>query len=115
VIVPGVAAALANGDLARVGTLVDRSQALAEQALENQVPETIHLARSARELGAHAASAFGAGFGGAVWSMAPAEGAQEFVARWRADYEAAFPLRRGRTTFIVTRPGPPAGSGDPRD
>jgi galactokinase len=114
VIVPGVAAALAAGDLQRMGTLVDRSQALAEQALENQVPETIHLARSARELGAHAASAFGAGFGGAVWTMTPAEGAQEFVVRWRAAYEAAFPAKRGKTTFVVTRPGPPAGSGDSR-
>lgn len=111
-IVPGVADALRTAELSRIGTLVDRSQALAEQALENQVPETIHLARSARELGAHAASAFGAGFGGAVWAMSPAVGAQEFVGRWRVAYETAFPARRGKTTFIVTRPGPPAGSGD---
>jgi galactokinase len=44
-----------------LGVLVDRSQAMAESILRNQVPETIHLARSARELGAVAASAFGAG------------------------------------------------------
>ena len=44
------------------GSLVDRSMALATTALGNQVPETIYLARRARELGAVAASAFGAGF-----------------------------------------------------
>src|SRR5262249_41452185 len=63
-IVPGVSDAFRARDLDRLGILVDRSQALAERALENQVPETIALARLARERGAAAASAFGAGFGG---------------------------------------------------
>ena len=114
VIVPGVADALRAGDLARVGVLVDRSQTLAEQALENQVPETIHLARSARELGAVAASAFGAGFGGAVWAMAPLSRAAEFAAAWRASMCAAFPSRASRALFVVTAPSGPArvGRGD---
>ena len=55
--------------MAAFGDLVDRSQQLAERRLGNQVPETIELARSARELGARAASAFGAGFGGSVWAL----------------------------------------------
>ncbi|MES2124718.1 MAG: galactokinase family protein, partial [Gemmatimonadota bacterium] len=68
-IIPGVVAALAAGDFATVGALVDRSQWLAETALRNQVPETMHLTRRARALGAAAASAFGAGFGGSVWAL----------------------------------------------
>jgi galactokinase len=110
-IVPGVADALRARDLVRAGALVDRSQELAEHALENQVPETIHLARSARELGAVAASAFGAGFGGAVWAMTPAAGAEDFLTRWRLSYAAAFPARASRARFLITHPGPPAGSG----
>jgi len=97
-------------DRARLGTLVDRSQSLAEQALENQVPETIHLARSARELGAVAASAFGAGFGGAVWAMVPAAGSDTFAQRWRESYINAFPARAAVARFVTTRPGPPAGT-----
>src|SRR4029079_1916668 len=56
--------ALARGDLDRLGRLVDESQAGAERLLGNQVPETIALARAARELGALAASAVGAGLWG---------------------------------------------------
>ena len=67
-----------------MGTLVDRSMSLATTALGNQVPETIFLARRAREIGAAAASAFGAGFGGAVWAMVRASDADGFIARWRA-------------------------------
>ena len=50
-------------------SLVDQSQAATEQLLGNQVPETVWLAREARGLGAIAASAFGAGFGGSVWAL----------------------------------------------
>jgi galactokinase len=111
-IVPGVADALRAGELARVGSLVDRSQALAERALENQVPETIHLARSARELGAVAASAFGAGFGGAVWAMVPSAQATDFEGQWRESFEVAFPTRARRALFIVTAPSAPARRSD---
>lgn len=111
VIVPGVADAFRGRDLARIGTLVDRSQALAEQALENQVPETIALARLAREGGAVAASAFGAGFGGAVWAMVARDGAGQFADDWKAAYAAAFPERAARSRFLLTAPSAPAGSG----
>ena len=110
VIVPGVAEALRVRDLARMGSLVDRSQSLAEEALENQVPETIHLCRSARELGAHAASAFGAGFGGAVWAMAPADSTDDFIESWQRAYAQAFPARAQQARFLVTRPSAPAGA-----
>ena len=108
VIVPAVADAFRARDLARLGALVDRSQALAEQALENQVPETIALARLARAHGAAAASAFGAGFGGAVWAMVPGSAAEPFIAAWRAAYAEEFPSRAARSRFLLTAPGAPA-------
>ena len=108
VIVPGVGDAMRDGDLAALGALVDRSMAMAEQALSNQVPETSFLARAAREGGAVAASAFGAGFGGAVWAMVRTADADAFVAAWRAAYADAFPRRAARAHWLVTRPGGPA-------
>jgi galactokinase len=114
-IVPGVAEALRTGDLARVGALVDRSQALAEHALENQIPETVHLAQTARALGADAASAFGAGFGGAVWAMVPAASIEDFLDRWRAAYVSTFPSRAAKAKFLQTMPGPPAREVSRRD
>jgi galactokinase len=108
VIVPGVGDAIRDRDWGALGALVDRSQELAERVLGNQVPETIHLAREARALGAVAASAFGAGFGGAVWAMIPRDDAERFMAAWRAGYERAFPGRRSRARWEVTRPAGPA-------
>jgi galactokinase len=102
VIVPGVGDAIRDRDWSALGTLVDRSQALAESVLKNQVPETIHLAHSAREFGAVAASAFGAGFGGAVWAMVPRDDATRFLAGWRESYERTFPNRRSRAKWAIT-------------
>lgn len=108
VIVPGVAAALAARDFAKLGQLVDRSQRLAESALENQVPETIALQQRARALGAVAASAFGAGFGGAVWAMVRGAEATHFIAEWEARYRTDFPQMPRRVArgakFLLTRP-----------
>jgi galactokinase len=78
--------------------------------LGNQVPETIALAQSARELGAVAASAFGAGFGGSVYALVDTAGAEEFRHRWVKAYSAAFPNRGTDATFFVTRAEPPATS-----
>ncbi|APX33852.1 galactokinase [Brachybacterium sp. P6-10-X1] len=103
-IVPAASDALEEGDLAEFGRLVDLSQAGAESGLRNQVPETIALQRLARDNGAHAASAFGAGFGGSVWALVPADGAEQFAADWSAAFRAAHPDRRDATTAI-TRPG----------
>jgi galactokinase len=102
VIVPGVGDALVSGDFGRLGALVDRSQSLAEQVLGNQVPETVFLAREARTLGAVAASAFGAGFGGAVWAMVARHEFEDFLARWRAAYEHAFPKHVVRARWLIT-------------
>jgi galactokinase len=107
-IIPAAGDALARGDLAALGALVDRSQAGAERGLHNQIPETIHLARSARELGAVAASAFGAGFGGSVWAMVPEPRAEDFARDWMRRYAAAFPGAAAAARSLVTRPGPAA-------
>jgi galactokinase len=108
VIVPGVGDAFRSGDLAALGALVDRSMAMAERALRNQVPETSFLTRAARDRGAAAASAFGAGFGGAVWTMIETATADVFLDGWRAAYVEAFPERREKSQWLVTRPGGPA-------
>jgi galactokinase len=108
VIVPGVGDAIRDRDWRTLGSLVDRSQSLAERVLRNQESETIHLARSARERGAVAASAFGAGFGGAVWAMIPRNDSERFMAAWRAGYEGAFPGRRARARWSLTMPAGPA-------
>ena len=107
-IIPAVGDALDRRDLGAVGAWVDRSQQAAERLLGNQVPETVMLARAAREQGALAASAFGAGFGGSVWAMVRAEDADVFASRWAERYGAAFPARAAGSQFFVTRPGPPA-------
>lgn len=107
-IVPAAADALAAGDLDRFGELVDRSQALAEELLGNQVPETVQLARSARELGAAAASAFGAGFGGSVWALVPTSDVVVFLDEWRARYIDAFPGRTSDADFFTSPAAPPA-------
>lgn len=105
-IVPAAGEALAQGDMERFGALVDRSQHNAERWLGNQVAETIALARSARALGAAAASAFGAGFGGSVWALVRSDEADDFLERWSNDYREAFPARAARAEFFTTRPGP---------
>ena len=107
-IVRAAADALARRDLVSLGALIDQSQANAERLLGNQIPETIALARSARELGATAASAFGAGFGGSVYALVRVGDADDFRARWMSRYAQAFPHRMAEATVFVTRAGPPA-------
>lgn len=103
-IVPGAADALTARDWAAFASWVQRSQALADEALGNQVPETRHLAARAAPLGAVAASAFGAGFGGSVWALVERERAAAFRAAWQADYRRAFPRRSARAAWYITRP-----------
>jgi galactokinase len=104
-IVPGAVERLRAGDYAGFGGIVDRSQALAERLLENQVPATIDLQRSARVLGALAASAFGGGFGGSVWALVRAADAPSFIERWAAEYRRAHPEYADRAEFFATAPG----------
>lgn len=102
------AAALGNGDVELFGQYVDQSQELTDTLLGNQVDETRDLARLAREQGALAASAFGAGFGGSVWALVGREEAPDLQRRWRRCYAEAYPTRAEHSEFFVTSPGPAA-------
>ena len=106
-LVPAATAALAARDLERFGTLVDESQHAAERWLDNQIHETVTLAGAARRLGADAASAFGAGFGGSVWALVPCSDADRFTHAWRDAYAAACPVPAQRAEFFTTGAGPP--------
>ncbi|HEY9229703.1 MAG TPA: hypothetical protein VIP11_23840, partial [Gemmatimonadaceae bacterium] len=108
VIIPAAGNALVNNDLAGLGDQIDASQRGAERLLGNQVPETIALARSARELGAVAASAFGAGFGGSVWALVPSHASEGFVEAWREGYLHRFSQHVTGAQFFITRAGGPA-------
>ncbi len=105
-LVPAGAAAFARGDAESLSRIVDRSQERAERLLGNQIPETVTLARSARNLGAIAASAFGGGFGGSVWAIVPAARADDFRADWKSDYRGRFPEAAAGSDFFTTAAGP---------
>lgn len=105
-LVAAASAAFAARDATGLGEIVDRSQFAAEQRLGNQVPETMALARSARELGALAASAFGAGFGGSVWALVRQADAEPLLLEWRARYASSFPGPARGSEFFVTGAGP---------
>lgn len=107
-IIPEASDALSSGDLRWFGRLVDRSQHAAEQLLGNQTPETSFLAVSARKLGAVAASAFGAGFGGSVWAMVKTAEVDEFLAAWADEYREKHPDRIELASFFATGAGPAA-------
>jgi galactokinase len=104
-IVPRAAGAIASADHLALGKLVDRSQKLAETHLGNQTPQTQLLARSARELGAIAASAFGAGFGGSVWAIVNFIESREFLDCWAQAYRREMPEAAGKAQFFTTLPG----------
>ena len=107
-IIPAACKALGRGDMTEFGAQVDRSQELADTLLGSQVPQTIFLARSARELGAVAASSFGAGFGGAVWALVRRDGVKAFENQWARRYAEAFPTESRTASFFSTNPGPAA-------
>ena len=107
-IIPAAGDALARGDLRAFGELVARSQDGAERGLLNQIPETIALVRQARELGAVAASAFGAGFGGSVWALVDSSSAEAFRRGWSDAYAHAFPQSATHAEFFCTLAGPSA-------
>ena len=103
-IIPGAIAALAAGDTAAFGALAARSQAMAVTHLRNQIPETRALADGAAAHGALAASAFGAGFGGAVWAAFPRGG--DGATAWLAEYRRRFPQHAAVAALQRIAPGP---------
>jgi galactokinase len=111
-LIPAAAAAFSAEDWRALSEVTARSQQAAEAWLGNQIPETTGLVRLAREQGAIAASAFGAGFGGSVWALLPASavtsGPDGFETRWAAAYRQEFPAAAQRAMFFATAAGPAA-------
>jgi len=106
VLIPAAVDALQCCNLSKFSQVVADSQHGAENFLGNQVPQTIALAKIARENRAIAASAFGAGFGGAVWAMVASADAKDFARRCTLAYQQQFPDQHAR--MLITQPGPGA-------
>lgn len=104
-IIPAAAIALRAGDLERLASLVDESQRLSAEGLGNQIPQTQFLASSARKLGAIAASAFGAGFGGSVWALVRENVIEEFQNEWLSLYHRSFPADAEKASTFTTGAG----------
>lgn len=103
-VIPAASDALRRGALVEFGMAVDHSQRLAEAHLGNQVAETVTLQRSARDLGAVAASAFGAGFGGSVWAMVPEAEGMRFLRAWSRAYRRSHPGPAKASVFFLSQP-----------
>lgn len=104
--IPRAVEALQRGDVGAFGAAALDSHANADARLRNQIPETNALVKMALELGAPAASAFGAGFGGSVWALVRDDDAQEFASVWSERYSTEF--AHTAQEFILTRPSSPA-------
>ena len=105
-IIPYAFEALKEGNLEAFGAYVDRSVAMGDVYLHNQIKETLSLAQFARDLRAVASSPFGAGFGGAVWALVPEDYSPEFLASWQHRYHDAYPSLNGRASFFRAPSGP---------
>lgn len=106
--IPAALEALSEGDVEAFGRAVEVSHRNADESLGNQIVQTNALQRLAKELGAAAASGFGAGFGGSVWALAPVEGAQEFADAWLAAYLEEYPDVADTASTLVTTAAPSA-------
>ena len=106
VLVPAGARLIAAADPG-IGEVLERSQALADRGLRNQVPQTRLMASLARGMGAIGASSFGAGWGGSVYALVPADDAKDFASRGLQAYRDR-EQEAERAATIVTRPGPGA-------
>ena len=106
VLVPDGARLIAAADPG-MGEVLERSQELADRGLRNQVPQTRLMVSLAREAGAIGASSFGAGWGGSVYALVPADDAEDFAPQWLQTYRDRAPEAE-RAATIVTRPGPGA-------
>jgi galactokinase len=111
VLVPEFAAAIKASDHAALAAVAEESQRRTDEQLKNLVPETQWLPQAARENGAIAASAFGAGFGGSVWAIVEKSKAADFMGAWKAAYEGNFDAAKNPACrFFTMVPGPGAFS-----
>ena len=107
--VDGICDAIETSDVDAVNEFSAASMRLATDVLQNQIEETIALVNIANGLGAHGASAFGAGFGGAVWAIVDSAQAETFATQWLDEYlrkETCDFSARQRASVHVLRPGP---------
>jgi galactokinase len=104
---PQAAEAFHKADREALGRLAAESQREAHELLGNQIPETIALASLAQEVGAFAASSFGAGFGGSVWAAVPRAEAANFGGEWVRAFAKKMP-HIGQVPWFIARPGPAA-------
>ncbi len=89
--IPKAWSGLANGDEKIFSEAAFHSHAAAAELLANQIQETNRLVDIARKLGSMGASAFGAGFGGAVWAIFPEDVVDEKIPAWESEYRSEFP------------------------
>lgn len=101
---PGAVEAFRSDDFERLGALSDASHRGASVGLENQIPQTDTLQQLAREHGAMASSAFGAGFGGSVWALVLTGTERAFERAWSEAYRQAFPTDAAKSTTMIMRP-----------
>jgi galactokinase len=104
--IPAAVEAMRGRDLAAFGRLLSASHRASRRFLWNIAPEIDALQRSATALGAPGASGFGAGFGGSILAVLPADRARAFMADWRARYTRRFPSLAPEARFFLTSPSP---------
>ena len=102
--IPSGSLLLEQNEYSKIGELIDLSQLNAEKYLDNQTPETIYLQRLAREIGAFASSAFGAGFGGSVYGFVKTSDAEKFCVEWEKNYVKRFPEFVNSAQFFIAKP-----------
>jgi galactokinase len=84
------ASALAAGDLVKVGRLLVEGHESLRLDFESSIPEADFIVESAVTHGAYGARLTGAGWGGAVIVLAPAEEGRRIVAELTGDFSARF-------------------------
>ena len=104
IIIPGALGALSSQNWDAFGRFTDESQKMADTWLQNQVEETNDLVFLAREAGALGASAFGAGFGGAVWALVKQDNTEQFMTQWIHSFAKRYPARMSNAQFFVDLP-----------
>ena len=99
-LIPAAVDALQKRQDQRLGEVIDESHRLSATYLRNIIPEIDWLQRSARELGAVAASGFGAGFGGSAYAIVPKTLATEVLPAWRESYLRRYPQHQSACHFF---------------
>jgi galactokinase len=100
-VIPDAVRALILRDDATLGEVIDRSHGLSREYLWNIAPEIDCLQQTARELGAIAASGFGAGFGGSAYAIVRKGAEAEFAREWSDNYRRRFPQRANDCQFFT--------------